>query len=72
MEEIIYDERKNIKYITNEKRNSQHTREVNECYYIILVSLCYIITSEKIILTESLNGENNKIEINLYLYIKKK
>ena len=64
----INDKERNIKYITNENRNPEHTREVNECYYIILAGLCLCVTSEDIKLTDdSLNDENNVIEINRYL-----
>ena len=69
IEEIIYNENSDIKYITNEKRNPEYTREVNECYYIVLVSLCLSVISEKIKLTASLNFENNKVEINKYYNI---
>ena len=62
IEEIIKDEKKNIKYITNETRNPEHTREVNECYYIISAILCLCVTSEEIKLTESLNFEEVGIE----------
>ena len=73
IEKIIYNESRNLKYITNEKRNPEHTREVNECYYIILASLCLSITSEDMKLTESYIFENNKeeIEINLYYNVLK-
>ena len=70
IEEVIYDEKNKIKYIFNEKRNPEHTKEVNECYYILLASLCYIITSDKIILTESCS-DKNELQINLYLWILK-
>ena len=62
IEELI--SKKNIKYITNEKRNPKHTKEVNECYYILLASICYTITSDKIIL--SYKEKENEIEIHLY------
>ena len=59
-----------IKYITNEKRNPEHTKEVNECYYIILACICYSITSDEIKLTKSMrNKDNDIIEINHYYYI---
>ena len=66
MEKIINDESRTIKYITNEERNPEYTREVNECYYIILASICLSVTSEEIKLTDSFNFENNNVEINLY------
>ena len=60
----------NMKYITNEKQNPQHTKEVNECYYIILASICYIITSDDIKLTKSSSDKtNNLINIHYYLSI---
>ena len=71
MEEIIYNESKSLKYITNEKRNPKHTKEVNECFYIILASLCLCVTSEDIKLDESLYLEG-KVEINKYCKILKK
>ena len=72
IEEIINDEKINIKYIINERRNPEHTREVNECFYIILAAFCLSLSSEKIKLSESFNFENNKVEINLYCNILKK
>ena len=59
MEELIFKEDK-IKYITNEKKNPKHTEEVNKCYYLILASICYSITSDDI-----------KMEINHYNFILK-
>ena len=56
-----------IKYITNKDRNPVHTKEVNECYYIILACICYCITSEEIELSLSLTNKNI-IDINQYLY----
>ena len=70
IEEIINNESQNIKYITNQSRNPEHTREVNECYYIILASLCLCVTSESIQLTLSINDEN-KVELNQYCNILK-
>ena len=43
IEEII--KSKNIRYITNEEKNPIETTEVNECYYILLGSICLSITS---------------------------
>jgi len=62
IEELIFKE--NIKYIINSKRNPEHTREVNECYYILLASFCYSITSDKIILSDKVR--NNEINIHSY------
>ena len=67
IDELIH--KKNIKYIAKEGRNPEHTKEVNECYYILLASICYSITSDKIIL--SYKEKENEIEIYHY-YIKLK
>ena len=53
IKEIIDDNNRKISYIFNEKRNPEHTKEVNECFYILLASICYCITSEKIQLSQS-------------------
>jgi len=66
IEEHIKNENK-IKYITNENKNPEHTKEVNECYYIILASICYSITSDEIQLTVS-NPNKNKNEIDIVQY----
>ena len=64
VEDLIYDENIYIKYIVNPKRNPEHTREVNECFYILLASLCLNVTSEQIKLTKSMDeSENLKVEI---------
>ena len=34
---------KNLRYITNQEKNPKITKEVNECYYLILASICYSI-----------------------------
>ena len=65
IDQIIHDDKMEIKYIFNENRNPEHTKEVNECYYILLASICYIITSDEMKLTESYS-EKNKVEINFY------
>jgi len=62
---LIEKEKNNITYITNENRNPEHTIEVNECYYIILASLCYSVTSDEIKLINDINLENNEKEINV-------
>ena len=65
----------NIKYITNEKKNPKHTKEVNECFYKLLASFCYSITSDEIKLVDISDIYTNsdikmnkeiKIEINEY------
>ena len=42
--DIIYDIDNPIKYISDEKRNPEFKREINECFYIILAGLCLSIT----------------------------
>ena len=68
-EEIFKEDKIIINYITNEKRNPEITKEVNECYYILLAGICYCITSDDIELIEmnedNLNNEN-KIRIDYY------
>lgn len=65
-----------LKYMTDENRNPEHTREVNECFYIILGVLYLAITDlEKIVLYDPDNNkdyieikENQvKVKINTYL-----
>ena len=70
----IYGEDKCISYIVNETRNPEYTREVNECYYILLASFCLCLTDEEIDLCEDLVLENNnsKIGIDQYLEMLKK
>ena len=46
IEKIIDD--KKIRYVTNDLKNPEYTKEVNECYYIFLASLCLCITSSEI------------------------
>ena len=61
----------NIKYITNDKKNPQHTKEVNECFYILLASICYSITSDEIILIDISDIKTNKeIQIEITYYCK--
>ena len=45
---LEYIEKGNANYITQEKRNPQHTEEINECFYMLLASICQCITNEKI------------------------
>ena len=66
-----------IKYITIEKRNPEHTREVNECFYIILGCLYLAITDlEKIIIYDPKNNkdkieiEENQVEVKIDNYLK--
>ena len=67
IEELIT--KNNIKYLTNELKNPEHTKEVNECYYKLLASICYSITSDKVNLSNK--EKENYIEIPHY-YIKLK
>ena len=70
IEEVIFKEK--IKYIINEKKNPKHTKEVNDCYYIILASICYCITSDDIKLVELIGNKKNdelEIEISYYCYL---
>ena len=73
IDELIFKENENkIKYITYDKKNPEYKKEINECYYLLLASICHSIISEKIILTEfNNNKENNEIEISQYYYILK-
>mgnify|MGYP006872986723 CR=1 FL=1 len=47
MEKIINE--KEIKYVIQEGRNPEHTKEVNESFYLILSSICLGISSSEII-----------------------
>ena len=59
-----------INYIINEMKNPEHTKEVNECYYLLLASICYSITSDEIELKEINNNKgDNEIEVSHYLSI---
>jgi hypothetical protein len=70
IEELIFKSEKKIRYITNKDRNPEHTKEVNECYYILLASICNCITSEDIVLSLPKNDKNNK-EIDVFKYYDK-
>ena len=73
VEDLLFKQSENsIKYITYDKKNPEYKKEVNECYYLLLASICNFITSDKIILTElNNNKENNEIDISQYYYILK-
>jgi len=43
-----------IKYIVDEERNPEFTREVNECFYILLAGLCLSITKNIQIMENSI------------------
>ena len=63
----INDKDKKIKYIVNETRNPEYTREVNECYYILLASICLCLTGDEMELSENVEIDSNIIEIKKYL-----
>ena len=65
IEELIFKE-KNIKYIVDEKK--MQTKEVNECFYILLASICYCITSDDVKLTKNFKRRNDEIDIYYYSY----
>ena len=71
IEYLIFSNKNKIKYITNKERNPVHTKEVNECFYILLASICYCITSEEIELSLSNNISKKKNEIYIYYYFDK-
>ena len=50
--DIIYNKDCRIKYIVEEERNPEFTREVNECFYILLAGICLSITSKDVKLVE--------------------
>ena len=52
-----------VRYIAQEKRNPEHTTELNECFYIILASLCQCITNE--------DSLKNLVSDKIYNYIEK-
>ena len=58
---MLNDEDKNIKYIINETRNPEYTKEVNECYYILLASFCLCLTDKNIELSENLGSIDKNI-----------
>ena len=66
IKELINEDK--IIYITNEKKNPKHTKEVNECYYILLASICYNITAIDIKLTNSSSDKKDNL-INIYHYL---
>ena len=66
-EDLINNKNIIIKYIVNPSRNPEHTTEVNECFYILLASLCLSITSEEIKLTESMNLSQNSKNNEIYI-----
>ena len=65
----------NFRYIIEEKRNPYYTKEVNECYYLLLASICYCITSDEIKIIKDTKDiiyyNEEQIEINYYFYLLK-
>ena len=51
LEETLKEE--NLRYITNQKRNPIITTDVNECYYLLLASMCYSIIPPKVKLKDA-------------------
>ena len=60
---------KKIKYITNKDRNPEHTREVNECFYIILAAICISVIPEKIKIDDYLYFNNLQKSLKLIKYL---
>ena len=75
IKEIIF--KGKVRYIIYDQKNPEHAKEVNECFYLLLASICYCITSNKILMVEHTTDNkricNNKIqvEINYYYYLLK-
>ena len=53
----------NIKYITNEDKNPDITKYVNECYYLILESIVYSVLPPYIDFTKL----KSSLELNYYI-----
>ena len=74
-ENLLYDKiyelykKNSIKYIINKGRNHEITKEVNECYYILLAIICYCITSNEIKKEKIFTYCNKLKEINRILQI---
>ena len=67
IEELI--DKRIIKYISNEKKNPEHTKEINECSYKLLACICYSKTSDEIkLINISDNKSNNEIQIEINEY----
>ena len=58
-----------IKYITEETRNPKHTTEVNECFYIMLASICLSIIQINIQLSNSNYFYSLKKSLKLIQYL---
>jgi len=69
IEDLIFKE-KSINYITD--KQTKHAKEVNECYYIFLASICYCITSDEINLfdlSKQNKRQDSEIDINHYYFL---
>ena len=69
IEDLIFKE-KSINYITD--KQTKHAKEVNECYYIFLASICYCITSDEINLfdlSKQNKRQDSEIDINYYYFL---
>ena len=60
---------KSIKYITNEDRNPKHTKEVNECFYIILAAICISILPQNIKINDFVYFESLQKSLKLIQYL---
>ena len=76
----IYDVDSPIKYIVDEERNPEFTREVNECFYLLFAGFCLSITSKDIKLSsktvkdyndrlKDINKILQNIKYDLYIHI---
>ena len=59
-----------IQYVTDDEKFTEYSKEVNECYYKVLVSLCLAILSDEIKLDNKINfniiQENENAEVDEY------
>ena len=74
--EIIFSH-SGLKYINNEKKNFAYNKEINECYNLLLASICYCITSNEIQIIKNndnkiTNYNETQIGINNYYHILRK
>ena len=58
--EIIEKECNDIEYIDKGNEKREHAKEVNECYYIFLASLCYSVTLDEIKLNDDIILESDE------------
>ena len=66
----IYDKDIPIKYIFDEERNPEFTREVNECFYVLLAGLCLSITENIKLMEKTVKDYYDRLkEINNILQI---